>query len=55
MLWQVLNIATKVHRNSDWEQKLTTNKPYVSIGSRPNWYQIENKTCYILKVSKFYV
>ena len=23
--------------------------------SEPNWYQIGNRTCYILKVSKFYV
>ena len=25
------------------------------MGSGQNWYQIMNKTCYILKVSKFYV
>ena len=28
---------------------------YLSMGSEPNWYRIGNKTCYILKVSKFYV
>ena len=25
------------------------------MGSVPNWYQIGNETCYIAKVSKFYV
>ena len=25
------------------------------MGSGPNWYQIENRTFYIPKVSKFYV
>ena len=24
------------------------------MGMGPNWYQIENRTCYIQKVSKFY-
>ena len=26
-----------------------------SMGPGPNWYQIENKTCFIPKVSNFYV
>ena len=25
------------------------------MGLGSNWYQIENKTCYIQKISKFYV
>ena len=25
------------------------------MASGSNWYQIESKTCYILKVSKFYI